>query len=47
MFFISISDFRYFNNFEFTLNVAVLRFLRKILAASEMNEYDRPYITLV
>lgn len=29
------------------VNVAVLRFLRKILAASEMNEHDRPYITLV
>lgn len=29
------------------VNVAVLRFLRKILAASEMNEHDRPYIKLV
>lgn len=47
MFFISISDFRYFNNFEFILNVVVLCFLRKIFVVSEMNEYDCFYIMFV
>lgn len=29
------------------VNFAVLRFLRKILAASEINEHDRPCMTLL